>query len=84
MLPFFNRFARYLLLAGLLLAPLSPPAMARALPRHGAAPAAIAAPHPALWRLRFGASTIYLFGTVHLMSAEADWFAPPVARAFAA
>ena len=54
-------------------------------------PAAIAATtrpgavaHPALWRLSRGATTIYLFGTVHALPAGVDWFAGPVARAYGA
>lgn len=41
-----------------------------------------AAVHPALWKITRGASTIYLFGTVHALPQGVMWFAGPVAKAF--
>ena len=53
-------------------------------------PAKIAAPgianpgiaHPALWQVQNGATTIYLFGTVHALPADVLWFDGPLATAF--
>ncbi|WP_181702511.1 TraB/GumN family protein [Chthonobacter albigriseus] len=36
---------------------------------------------PALWALRDADSTIYLFGTFHIVKPEADWLTPRVAEA---
>ena len=54
-------------------------------------PAAVAQPvaprieaHPALWKLRQGATTVYLFGTVHALPPGVAWFTGPVADAFGA
>ena len=44
---------------------------------HAAKPAA-----PALWRARTATSTVYLFGTFHLLPRPAPWFTPAVASAF--
>ncbi|WP_260921755.1 TraB/GumN family protein [Novosphingobium sp. 9] len=48
--------------------------------------AALAAPqieaHPALWKVSDGDTTIYLFGTIHLLPPNVDWFEGPVAKAF--
>lgn len=38
--------------------------------------------HPALWVVRDADTTIYLFGTVHMLRPELDWFDGRVARAF--
>jgi hypothetical protein len=38
--------------------------------------------HPALWVVRDADTTIYLFGTVHLLPANVDWFDAAVKRAF--
>ncbi|HWJ68908.1 MAG TPA: TraB/GumN family protein [Sphingobium sp.] len=45
------------------------------------APAFIQA-HPALWVIRNADTTIYLFGTIHLLRQEILWFDGPVRRAF--
>lgn len=37
---------------------------------------------PALWRLSDDDTTIWLFGSVHVLSPEIRWFEGPVARAF--
>ena len=37
---------------------------------------------PALWKLQSGQTTIYLFGTVHALPANVDWYDGAVARAF--
>lgn len=52
------------------------------------APAATTAPAPvsdgpALWRLSDADTTIYLFGTVHALPKDAEWFRGPVAAALA-
>lgn len=39
--------------------------------------------HPALWKLGDADTTIYLFGTIHLLPQGIDWFGGPVAQAFA-
>lgn len=41
-----------------------------------------AAPDPAIWVVRDADSTIYLFGTVHLMRPGLDWMTPKVRGAF--
>lgn len=38
--------------------------------------------HPALWRLHRGTQTIYLFGTVHALPQQIEWYRGPVAEAF--
>lgn len=40
------------------------------------------ASHPALWVVRDADSTIYLFGTIHLMRPGHDWMTPQIAEAF--
>jgi len=37
---------------------------------------------PALWKIADEDTTIYLFGTVHILPAGIDWFKGPVAKAF--
>ena len=70
-----------------LLALVAPPAVARNAHHSAHATAPIAA-HPALWVVHRatagGQSTVYLFGTVHLMTKDADWFEGPVAQGFGA
>jgi uncharacterized protein YbaP (TraB family) len=39
---------------------------------------------PGLWAAKSGNSTVYLFGTVHILRQGADWESPEVAKAFAA
>jgi uncharacterized protein len=41
-----------------------------------------AAAEPALWVVKSGGATIYLFGTVHLLKPDADWRAPKIKQAF--
>ena len=48
------------------------------------APPAGALPGPALWELSDGDTTIYLFGTVHVLPEGVEWFDPRIARAFGA
>ena len=43
---------------------------------------ATAQSRPALWVVRDADSTIYLFGTVHLMRPGSDWMTPEVTQAF--
>jgi uncharacterized protein YbaP (TraB family) len=45
-------------------------------------PAAVIA-HPALWVVKDADTTIYLFGTVHLMPSDASWHDPVLDRAMA-
>lgn len=44
--------------------------------------AGTAAAEPALWVVKSGDATIYLFGTVHLLRPDADWRAPKIKQAF--
>lgn len=39
--------------------------------------------HPALWKVSDADTTIYLFGTIHLLPDGLDWFRGPLAQAFA-
>ncbi|MCF4167225.1 TraB/GumN family protein [Zavarzinia compransoris] len=41
-----------------------------------------ASAEPALWVVRDGDSTVYLFGTMHAVSADFEWADPRVVRAF--
>ncbi len=49
-----------------------------------AAQTAAAAPaaHPALWKIADADTTIYLFGTIHLLPQGVDWYTGPIAAAF--
>lgn len=38
--------------------------------------------HPAMWKVSDADTTIYLFGTIHLLPTGLDWFRGPVAQAF--
>lgn len=40
------------------------------------------AAHPALWKVADADTTIYLFGTIHVLPAGVDWLDGPVAKAF--
>lgn len=49
------------------------------------APHQVAAPapaHPALWQVRKGEATVYLFGTVHALPKGVNWLHGPLATAF--
>ncbi|WP_165837676.1 TraB/GumN family protein [Zavarzinia aquatilis] len=37
---------------------------------------------PALWRLTDSDSTVYLFGTIHVLRADTDWMSPRIREAF--
>ena len=37
---------------------------------------------PALWKLADADTTIYLFGTIHLLPEGINWYAGPIAEAF--
>jgi uncharacterized protein YbaP (TraB family) len=39
---------------------------------------------PAIWKVRSGTATVYLFGTMHILPQKVEWFGPKVAPAFAA
>jgi uncharacterized protein YbaP (TraB family) len=43
-----------------------------------------AAPNPALWRIRDGASTVYVFGSLHILPQGFRWRAPEIDAAIAA
>ncbi|HXJ00422.1 MAG TPA: TraB/GumN family protein, partial [Micropepsaceae bacterium] len=43
-----------------------------------------AAPHPALWRVQQGTSTVYLFGSLHVLPAGYAWTTPEIDAAKAA
>jgi uncharacterized protein len=43
-----------------------------------------AMPGPALWRLQDNDTTIYLFGTIHVLPEGVDWYDARIARAFEA
>lgn len=47
------------------------------------APAAPVENKPALWKLSDADTTIWLFGTIHLLGPDHRWFHGPVAKAFA-
>lgn len=89
-LPRLTRAAAYALaLLGAVLAFVTPAAASAAkVQRHPTpvAPQMLASPHvarPALWKVQRGDTVIYLFGTVHALPANIDWFDGAVARAFA-
>lgn len=42
------------------------------------------APHPALWKLADADTTIYLFGTIHLLPKDYKWRTPAIDKAVAA
>ncbi|MEQ6334173.1 TraB/GumN family protein [Sphingobium sp. MK2] len=46
------------------------------------APPATSVATPALWRVRDADTTLYLFGTVHVMKPDVDWFRGGVKAAF--
>ncbi|MEN9289540.1 MAG: hypothetical protein RL317_1163 [Pseudomonadota bacterium] len=48
------------------------------------APHKPAAAHPALWKVADADTTIYLFGTVHILKPGTRWFEGPIRTAFAA
>jgi uncharacterized protein YbaP (TraB family) len=47
-----------------------------------AAPVASAQAHPALWKVSNRHTTIWLFGTIHVLPEQIDWYAGPVSKAF--
>lgn len=54
---------------------------ALALPAAAPAPAPPPVDAPALWEVRAGESTAYLFGTVHALPRGVNWFKPEIAQA---
>jgi uncharacterized protein YbaP (TraB family) len=74
---------RHALAAGLALALGSAPVAAQSQPA-APAPAAVVDADPALWVIRDKDTTIYLFGTVHLLRPGLSWFDEAVADAFKA
>lgn len=85
-----NLFRAIAIWITLLLAGLSLTATARETARPTApstAPAAAptaALARPALWKVSDRDTTVYLFGTIHALPKGMDWFAGPIATAFAA
>lgn len=47
-------------------------------------PAAVGKPSPALWRVRNGASTVYLFGSLHILPKDYAWTTPEIDAAMTA
>jgi len=47
----------------------------------GARSGEAAAPGPALWKVADEDTTIYLFGTIHALPKDVDWYAPHIAQA---
>jgi uncharacterized protein YbaP (TraB family) len=74
------------LLLAAALAAVAAPALSQAPAPASPAAAALAAPRPdadpALWVLRDADTTIYLFGTFHLLDGRRDWFNDEVRTAF--
>ena len=63
---------------------LSLTACAAAQPEAVTVPAATVAPQgPALWKVADEDTTIYLFGTVHALPKDVEWFRGPIAEAIA-
>lgn len=62
------------------------PACAQQEPQRPTAPTETAAPanvaRPALWKVSDEDTTIWLFGTIHILPEPVDWYAGPVAVAF--
>ena len=73
------------LLAPLVLLITAPVAAQQSLPRPQPVQAVPLAEdvHPALWQVSDADTTIYLFGTIHLLPKGLDWFKGPLAQAFA-
>lgn len=84
-----NRLSRsiaapFALLAALAGAPVLAEPVATPAPAVAEAPqqAAEKPTHPALWKVADADTTIYLFGTIHLLPEGIEWYAGPVAEAF--
>ena len=60
----------------------APLALAVAAPAIAAAPAALPDADPAMWVVKDDDTTIYLFGTFHVLDGKADWFNEEVKVAF--
>src|SRR2546425_1221342 len=72
-------------LAALLMALVTDPAAAQEAHSRGpqeARPAPAQEAHPALWVVKRGDTTIYLFGTTHALKPEVTWFDGSVKAAF--
>ena len=70
-------------LAGLLLALLLPGAAPAQIPTQiPAATAAALSPHPLMWVIRDADSTIYLFGSIHVMKDGVPWLSPRIQQRF--
>lgn len=53
-----------------------------AAPATGAAVSAASGKGPALWAVKDADTTIYLFGTIHMLPEGTQWLMPPIAKAF--
>lgn len=84
--PPFVRAGLALLLSGIALAcrPAGAPSPTPAAGTGDAAGALPASPRPALWRASDADTTIWLFGTVHVLPPGLDWRSPAVSQAFGA
>ena len=59
----------------------APPPATTAIATSAAAPAPVPA-KPALWKIADEDTTIYLFGTIHILPEATNWYSGPVAAAF--
>lgn len=76
-----NTIKRLLLALAALLAPASLAAQTTPAAAPVVTPAAVTA-HPALWKVADADTTIYLFGTIHLLPKGIEWYSGPLAQAF--
>lgn len=74
--------SRATLTLALLVAPPAVLAQTAPAPAPQATPAKTRDAHPALWVVKDKDTTIYLFGTIHVLSPDLDWFKGPVKQAF--
>lgn len=75
--------ARILTPLALLMATAAPAQQTLPTPQPVVAEPVPAEAHPALWKVSDADTTIYLFGTIHLLPKGLDWFKGPLAQAFA-
>lgn len=75
--------ARILVPLALLLSTAAPAQQSLPTPQPVVAEPVPAEVHPALWRVADEDTTIYLFGTIHLLPQGLNWFQGPLAEAFA-
>lgn len=82
--PIFRRFAAPAALALACLSGAAPAQQSLPTPQPVEAVAAPVEAHPALWKVADADTTIYLFGTIHLLPKGIDWFDGRLANAFEA